>query len=76
MAGLDPRGPNWHRDLLRHLCADQAAAVRAAAIDAAGAYAAEAWAARAARRNLGAANRAVAAAAGRLEAAVRRQRAG
>jgi hypothetical protein len=76
MAGLDPGGPNWHRDLLRHLCTDQAPAVRAAAIDAAGAYAAEAWAARAARRNLGAGNRAVVAAAERLGGAVRRQRAG
>jgi hypothetical protein len=75
-AGLGPGGPNWHRDLLRHLCADQSAAVRVAAIAAAEAYAAEAWAARVARRNLDAANRAVAAAAERLGRAARRQGAG
>ena len=75
-AGLDPAGPKWHRDLLRHLCADQAPAVRAAAIDAARAYAAEAWAARAARGNRDAANRAVAAAAARLGDAVKRQKTG
>ena len=70
-ADLGPAGPNWHRDLLRHLSVDPVPAVRAAALDAARAFAAEAWAARAARHNQGAANPAVAEAAERLAKAVR-----